>query len=109
MQAGDVTAPDFLESLGLEESRSALIVAEGMLYYLQPHDGEGFFKRLATFACDIASPLTVRLSARGNIRNVRARYRWGVHGPQGILQLDPRFELIETYDFFDHLSLRFGS
>jgi O-methyltransferase involved in polyketide biosynthesis len=109
MQTGDLTAPDFFETLRLEEYRHALIVAEGVLYYLEPHDGETFFKRLASLACDkevalevacdIASPLTVRLSARGDLRSVRAGYRWGVQGPHGILRLHRKLELIEAYDF----------
>lgn len=105
----DADPEGWLAALPWTPGRPALVLAEGVLMYFSPDDGERLLRRLAAAArqqaasldllADFATPIMVRNSRRHpSLSAMRARFTWGVGRPEDISAMVPGLQLIELGD-----------
>jgi O-methyltransferase involved in polyketide biosynthesis len=106
----DNADPDgWLASSPWRNGRRTLVLAEGVLMYFAPADGERFLRRLVEAArtrsasldlvADFATPIMVRNSHRHpSVRQTGARFAWAVARPQDVTAIAPGLALIEEAD-----------
>lgn len=100
-------------SVGWEEGRPVLVVAEGVSMYLDPIRALSWLQALAAkavvrgsalwLALDLASPLMVAQSHRHpSVSKTGAKFSWGVRRPEEVSRAVPELRLVETYDVARH-------
>ena len=108
---GDVTDPRLFARLAWEPGRPAIVVAEGLLYYLGPAQVETFFRSQAEAAdvrgahlemvFDYAGPLGAWMVGRRPAhRQLGTSYAWALRLASDLQRLDPRLEVVEDSDVF---------
>jgi O-methyltransferase involved in polyketide biosynthesis len=109
--AGDVTDLGLLASIPWEIGRSAIVVAEGVLFFLQRAQVESLFRAQADaadarranleIAFDYASPLGAWIVTRRPAhRQLGTTFSWTVHNPIELRRVDPRLEVVEDSNVF---------
>ncbi|GAB2649830.1 class I SAM-dependent methyltransferase [Saccharopolyspora gloriosae] len=102
-----VTAPDLLD--GIPNDKPALVVAEGLVMYLEEAEGVALLRRITEhfpgghLVFDVQSPLAVRWAHRlnGAVRAADARLKWGVRSGTELERAVPGLFLDEEMTFFD--------
>lgn len=97
----DVTKEGWLGDI--QADRPTLVIAEGLSMYLEPAEGERFFKDVAAhfgggeIVFDTLGSLTTRLSSAVKIlRSSGSAFKWGIDDPrEHIEHLDPKLRLKE--------------
>ena len=82
-----------------------LLIAEGMLMYMQPNEVKTFLQEIGTHApegsellCDFISPLGIGQASPANHDPAdTVTFRWGAHNGQEIASLHPRLELLQQH------------
>jgi O-methyltransferase involved in polyketide biosynthesis len=108
---GDITKASFFSTLRWSDGQPALIVAEGLLYYLKPAQVEAFLIALAEAAderraqIEIAFDYVSRLGAwivgrRPAHRQLGTAYSWTLRRPSDLMRIDPRVEVVEDTNVF---------
>jgi len=111
---GDITKSNLfstIPTLRWSSGQPALIVAEGLLYYLKPTQVEAFLSRLAQAAdarraqIEIAFDYVSRLGAwivgrRPAHRQLGTAYSWTLRRPSDLMRIDPRLEVVEDTNVF---------
>jgi O-methyltransferase involved in polyketide biosynthesis len=108
---GDVTNPSLFSTLPWDPGEPALIVAEGLFYYLETAQVEGFFRVLAEaadarrahveIAFDYASPLAAWIVGRRPAhRQLGTACAWTLRRPGDLRRIDARLEVVEDSDVF---------
>jgi O-methyltransferase involved in polyketide biosynthesis len=108
---GDITKSSLFSMLPWSNSQPALIVAEGLLYYLKPARVEAFLRAQAEAAdsrraqIEIAFDYVSRLGAwivgrRPAHRQLGTAYSWTLRRPSDLLRIDPRLEVVEDTNAF---------
>lgn len=111
IMAGDVTDPRLFTSLPWVAGEPALVVAEGLLYYLQPAQIATFFGALAQaadarrahieIAFDYASRLGAWIACRIPAhRQLGTKCHWTVRRASELRRIDPRLEVAEDSSVF---------
>jgi len=114
MIEGDITKSSLfsmLPTLGWSTGQPALIVAEGLLYYLKPAQVAAFLGALAEAAdlrraqIEIAFDYVSRLGAwivgrRPAHHQLGTAYSWKLRRPSDLLRRDPRLEVVEDTNVF---------
>jgi O-methyltransferase involved in polyketide biosynthesis len=107
--AGDVTTSAWFEQIGWRTGMPIMIIAEGLLMYLAPHQVRRLFMQIEAYFSngdapvsvlfDYASPLLV-INSRFHpaLMHTDTRFRWGLAGAKALSQLNPSFEVVEDYD-----------
>jgi O-methyltransferase involved in polyketide biosynthesis len=109
--AGDITKSSLFGMLPWLDGQPALIVAEGLLYYLKPTQVEAFLDALAEAAdlrrahTEIAFDYVSRLGAwivgrRPAHQQLGTAYAWTLRRPSDLIRRDPRLELVEDTNVF---------
>jgi O-methyltransferase involved in polyketide biosynthesis len=109
--AGDITDPRLFASLPWDSGRPAIVVAEGVLYFLQRAQVESLFRSQAQaadarranleIAFDYASPFGAWIVTRRPAhRQLGTTFQWTVHNPSELRRVDPRLEMIEDSNIF---------
>lgn len=97
----DVTKEGWLSDIPAD--RPTLVIAEGLSMYLEPAEGERFFKDVAAhfgggeIVFDTLGSLTTRFSSAVKIlRSSGSAFKWGIDDPrEHIEHLDPKLRLKE--------------
>jgi O-methyltransferase involved in polyketide biosynthesis len=108
---GDITKPSLFSTLGWNHGQPALIVAEGLLYYLRPEQIKAFFRTQAEAAdlrraqIEIAFDYVSRLGAwivgrRPAHRQLGTAYSWTLRRPSDLLRIDRRLKVVEDTNVF---------
>ncbi|MEV1176378.1 class I SAM-dependent methyltransferase [Nonomuraea sp. NPDC049784] len=86
----------------------ALVVAEGLLYYLQPEDGRALLRAIVDrfpggqLVFDAVSRLGVRLQKLNRpVRKASATLYWGIDGPGELVAIHPRLRCASAVSAFD--------
>ncbi len=109
--AGDITDPELFATLPWDLSRPAIVVAEGVLYFLRRAQVESLFRaqsdaadaRHASLevAFDYASPFGAWIVTRRPAhRQLGTTFSWTVHNPAELRRVDPRLEVVEDSNVF---------
>jgi O-methyltransferase involved in polyketide biosynthesis len=110
---GDVTDPRLFASLPWDDGRPAIVIAEGILYFLQRTQVESMFRaqgqaadaRRANLeiAFDYASPFGAWIVARRPAhRQLGTTFRWTTLSLTDLRRVDPRLEVAEDSNVFVH-------
>ncbi|HYR79006.1 MAG TPA: class I SAM-dependent methyltransferase [Candidatus Dormibacteraeota bacterium] len=108
---GDITKSGLFSTLPWGNGQPALIIAEGLLYYLKPAQVEAFLGALAEASdsrraqIEIAFDYVSRLGAwivgrRPAHQQLGTAYAWTLRRPGDLLRRDPRLELVEDTNVF---------
>ena len=108
---GDITDPQLFATLPWEAGRAAIVVAEGVLYFLQRAQVESLFHAQAEaadarrsnveIAFDYASPFGAWIVTRRPAhRQLGTTFSWTVHNPIELRRVDPRLEVVEDSNVF---------
>ncbi|MFG3440187.1 class I SAM-dependent methyltransferase [Nonomuraea sp. NPDC047897] len=88
--------------------KPVLVVAEGLLYYLDRDGGRALLRRIAEgFASgrlifDALAPRGLRLQwLNPPVRKAGATMRWGIDGPADLLSISPRLRCVDALSVFD--------
>jgi O-methyltransferase involved in polyketide biosynthesis len=111
MIAGDISNSSLFAVLPWDPTQPALIVAEGLLYYLKPAQIETFFTSQAEaadarcsvieIAFDYASPLGAWIvSRRSAHRQLGTACSWTIRQASDVRPLDERLEIVEDCNVF---------
>ena len=106
--AADLRTPGWWQRLGLpqqERHHPVLLIAEGLLMYLQPTEVKTFFGEIGRHApegsellCDFISPLGIGHCTRANqLQGDAVPFLWGAHNGLEIASFHPRLELLEQH------------
>jgi len=106
---GDVTEPGLFARLPWAAGQPALVIAEGLLYYLQPAKVAAFFRAQAEAAdarrapleivFDYSSPLGASIACRQPWhRELGTVHSWTMHRASELQRIDPRLEVAEDCD-----------
>jgi O-methyltransferase involved in polyketide biosynthesis len=109
--AADITDPHLFDALPWDLGRPAIVVAEGLLYFLRREQVESVFGALAKaadarranveIAFDYASPFGAWIVARRPAhRQLGATFFWTLHNPADLRRVDPRLEVAEDSNVF---------
>ena len=109
--AGDITDSQLFAAIPWDSGRPAIVVAEGVLYFLQRAQVESLFRaqadaadaRRATveIAFDYASPFGAWIVTRRPAhRQLGTTFAWTVHNPSELRRVDPRLEVVEDSNVF---------
>jgi len=109
--AGDITNSQLFETLPWDAGRPAIVVAEGVLYFLQRAQVESLFRAQAEaadarradveIAFDYASPFGAWIVTRRPAhRQLGTTFSWTVHNPGELRRVDPRLEVVEDSNVF---------
>ena len=109
--AGDITDPRLFATVPWERGRPAMVVAEGVLYFLQRAQVESLFRALAEaadarranleIAFDYASPLGAWIVARRPAhRQLGTVFFWTLRNPGELRRVAPRLEVVEDSNVF---------
>ena len=109
--AGDITDSHLFATLPWEAGRPAIVVAEGVLYFLQRAQVEALFLAQAEaadarranleIAFDYASPFGAWIVTRRPAhRQLGTTFSWTVHNPSEVRSVDPRLEVVEDSNVF---------
>ena len=109
--AGDIADPQLFAALPWEAGRAAIVVAEGVLYFLQRAQVESLFRAQAEaadarraeveVAFDYASPFGAWIVTRRPAhRQLGTTFSWTVHSPSEVRSVDPRLEVVEDSNVF---------
>jgi O-methyltransferase involved in polyketide biosynthesis len=112
--AASILDPAWAE--GLRSDQGLMLVAAGVLYYLDEATVRQWLARTAAalaggeIVFDAASPRGVRVANRRVLESTGmdagAALRWGIERPVEIAGWDPRIEVLETYPMFHGLRSR---
>jgi methyltransferase (TIGR00027 family) len=104
--AASVTDPGWLTAIAAD--RPALLIAEGLTYYLTKEDGVALFRRVVEhFASgelqfDAFNSLAVKLQKiNGAVRRAGVTLHWGIDGPEDISAAVPGVRLLAATSEFD--------
>ncbi|MEV0230433.1 class I SAM-dependent methyltransferase [Nonomuraea sp. NPDC050786] len=104
--ASSVTDLTWLEQV--PDDVPALVVAEGLLYYLLPDDGRALLRAIVDrfpggqFVFDAVNWLGVRLQKLNRpVRKAGATLRWGIDGPRELVAIHPRLRCVSAVSAFD--------
>ncbi len=108
IRAADLRLPGWWQRLGLQRHNHRnplLLIAEGLLMYLQPTEVKAFLEEIATHApegseliCDFISPLGIGQATPANHQpGETVTFRWGAHNGQEIASVHPRLELLDQH------------
>jgi O-methyltransferase involved in polyketide biosynthesis len=111
--AADVTDPHLFDAIPWDFGRPAIVVAEGLLYFLRRVQVESMFRALAEtadarrakveIAFDYASPFGAWIVARRPAhRQLGTTFYWTLHNPGDLRRVDPRLEVVEDSNVFTH-------
>jgi O-methyltransferase involved in polyketide biosynthesis len=111
--AGDVTDARLFTTLPWEPGRPAIVVAEGLLYFLQRTQVESLFRAQAEaadardanleIAFDYASPFGAWIVTRRPAhRQLGTTFRWTTLSLSGLRRVDPQLEVAEDSNVFIH-------
>jgi O-methyltransferase involved in polyketide biosynthesis len=111
MIAGDITDPALFAQLPWDLGRPAIVVAEGVLYFLQRVQVESLFRAQAVaadarlahleIAFDYASPFGAWIVTRRPAhRQLGTTFFWTLHNPGDLRRIDPRLEVAEDSNVF---------
>jgi O-methyltransferase involved in polyketide biosynthesis len=109
--AGDITNSRLFTTLPWDSGRPAIVVAEGVLYFLQRAQVESLFRAQADaadarranveIAFDYASPFGAWIVTRRPAhRQLGTTFSWTVHNPGELRRVDPRLEVVEDSNVF---------
>ena len=109
--AGDITDSQLFATLPWDAGRPAIVVAEGVLYFLQRAQVELLFRAQAEaadvrranveIAFDYASPFGAWIVTRRPAhRQLGTTFSWTVHSPSEVRNVDPRLEIVEDSNVF---------
>jgi O-methyltransferase involved in polyketide biosynthesis len=109
--AGDVTDLGLLASIPWDIGRPAIVVAEGVLFFLRRAQVESMFRAQADaadarranleIAFDYASPFGAWIVTRRPAhRQLGTTFSWTVHNPIELRRVDPRLEVVEDSNVF---------
>jgi O-methyltransferase involved in polyketide biosynthesis len=109
----DITGADFFASLPWERGRAAIVVSEGVLYFLRREQVESIFRALAEtadtrraeveVAFDYASPLGAWIVTRRPAhRQLGTTFAWTLRNLGDLRRVDPRLEVAEDSNVFLH-------
>ena len=109
--AGDITNSQLFATLPWDAGRPAIVVAEGVLYFLQRAQVESLFHAQAEaadarradveIAFDYASPFGAWIVTRRPAhRQLGTTFSWTVHNPGELRRVDPRLEVVEDSNVF---------
>ncbi len=109
--AGDITDPQLFAALPWEAGRAAIVVAEGVLYFLRRAQVESLFHAQAEaadsrhanveVAFDYASPFGAWIVTRRPAhRQLGTTFSWTIHNPSEVRRVDPRLEVVEDSNVF---------
>ena len=109
--AGDITNSQLFETVPWNAGRPAIVVAEGVLYFLQRAQVESLFRAQADaadarradveIAFDYASPFGAWIVTRRPAhRQLGTTFSWTVHNPGELRRVDPRLEVVEDSNVF---------
>jgi O-methyltransferase involved in polyketide biosynthesis len=109
--AGDITDSQLFATLPWEAGRTAIVIAEGVLYFLQRAQVESLFRAQAEaadarranveIAFDYASPFGAWIVTRRPAhRQLGTTFSWTVHSPSEVRSVDPRLEVVEDSNVF---------
>lgn len=109
--AGDITDSRMFASIPWDSGRPAIVVAEGLLYFLQRAQVESLFRAQAEaadarranleVAFDYASPFGAWIVTRRPAhRQLGTTFQWTVHNPNELRRVDPRLEVVEDSNVF---------
>jgi O-methyltransferase involved in polyketide biosynthesis len=113
MIAGDVTDAGLFATLPWDPGRPAIVVAEGLLYFLQRAQVESLFRAQAEaadarganleIAFDYASPFGAWIVTRRPAhRQLGTTFRWTMLSLTELRRVDPRLEVAEDSNVFIH-------
>ena len=111
MIAGDVTNRELFATLPWEAGMPAIVVAEGVLYFLQRTQVEALFRQLSEaadvrranleIAFDYASPFGAWIvTHRPAHRQLGTTFPWTLRSPSELRRVDPRLEVAEDSNVF---------
>jgi O-methyltransferase involved in polyketide biosynthesis len=109
--AADVTDPHLFDAMPWDLGRPAIVIAEGLLYFLRRAQVESMFRALAKaadarranveIAFDYASPFGAWIVARRPAhRQLGTTFFWTMHNPADLQRIDPRLEVVEDTNVF---------
>ena len=109
--AGDITNSQLFATVPWDAGRPAIVVAEGVLYFLQRAQVESLFRAQADaadarranveIAFDYASPFGAWIVTRRPAhRQLGTTFSWTVHNPGELRRVDPRLEVVEDSNVF---------
>ena len=109
--AGDITDPQLFATLLWDAGRPAIVVAEGVLYFLQRAQVESLFRAQGQAAdarranleivFDYASPFGAWIVTRRPAhRQLGTTFSWTVHSPSELRSVDPQLEVVEDSNVF---------
>jgi O-methyltransferase involved in polyketide biosynthesis len=109
--AGDITDSRLFASIPWDAGRPAIVVAEGVLFFLERAQVESLFRAQAEaadarranleIAFDYASPFGAWIVTRRPAhRQLGTTFQWTVHNPSELRRVDPRLELVEDSNVF---------
>ena len=109
--AGDITDSRLFASIPWDSGRPAIVVAEGVLFFLQRAQVESLFRAQAEaadaqranleIAFDYASPFGAWIVTRRPAhRQLGTTFQWTVHNPSELQRVDPRLEVVEDSNVF---------
>jgi len=99
----------WIDGIGWQPGRPALVLAEGVFMYLAPATGEDLLRRLVDraaesgapfeLAADFASPVMVRQSRRNpSLAKTRASFHWAMARPEAVEAIAPGLTLVQHVD-----------
>jgi len=101
-----VTEPGWLDQV--PTGRPVLVIAEGLVYYLDETGGRDLFRRIADrfpegqFVFDALSRLGLRLQVLNSpVRKAGARMHWAVRGPRDLESIHPRLRCRDAISAVD--------
>jgi O-methyltransferase involved in polyketide biosynthesis len=111
IMAGDITNSQLFASIPWDIGRPAIVVAEGVLFFLQRMQVETLFRAQADaadarradleVAFDYASPFGAWIVTRRPAhRQLGTTFAWTVHNPIELRRVDPRLEVVEDSNVF---------
>lgn len=104
----DLRMAGWWNRLGLQKHNHhnpLLLIAEGLLMYMQPTEVKAFLEEIGTHApegsellCDFISPLGIgQASPANHWPDDAVNFSWGAHNGQEIASLHPRLELLDQH------------
>lgn len=112
---GSVTEDAWLAEVPHHPGQAVLVIAEGLLMYLQPEETRALVQRLADrfpgaeLLLEVVSPWAVQQSATYfEQRGLTARWHGGLADAQELEAWDPRLEVVAEYRYYDRFPLRLG-
>ncbi|MFG1704632.1 class I SAM-dependent methyltransferase [Nonomuraea sp. M3C6] len=106
MIGSSVTDLKWLEQV--PDDAPVLVVAEGLLYYLDPAEGQGLLRAIVDrfpsgqFVFDALSSFGLRLQKLNKpVQKAGATLYWGIDGPQDLEKIHPRLRCVDAVSAFD--------